>query len=119
MLQAETSEDLHEWKAALEEALAQAPSATLVMGQNGIFRSDQADALDGSVDQCMFLCVMVMWLELASFAVYWHEQLAYFHKIESLNKQYTIHSCFQMSCLGHVVVCMGYTTYGQTSTFSR
>lgn len=50
-LKAETSEDLHEWKAALEEALAQAPSATLVMGQNGIFRSDQADAFDGSVDQ--------------------------------------------------------------------
>lgn len=67
MLQAETSEDLHEWKVALEEALAQAPSATLIMGQNGIFRNDQSDAFDGSVDQCMFLCVKVMLLELASF----------------------------------------------------
>ncbi|KAI8548373.1 hypothetical protein RHMOL_Rhmol07G0268900 [Rhododendron molle] len=66
-LKAETSEDLHEWKVALEEALAQAPSATLIMGQNGIFRNDQSDAFDGSVDQCMFLCVKVMLLELASF----------------------------------------------------
>ncbi|CAL5436985.1 unnamed protein product [Camellia sinensis] len=48
---AETLEDLYEWKAALEEALALAPSATLVMGQNGIFRNDQADTFDGYVDQ--------------------------------------------------------------------
>ncbi|RDY07477.1 Rho GTPase-activating protein 7, partial [Mucuna pruriens] len=39
-LKAETSEDLFEWKTALEQALAQAPSAALVMGHNGIFRSD-------------------------------------------------------------------------------
>ncbi|KAK2992107.1 hypothetical protein RJ640_023490 [Escallonia rubra] len=45
-LKAETLEDLHEWKDALEEALANAPSAALVMGQNGIFKSDQADAAD-------------------------------------------------------------------------
>ncbi|KAF5955355.1 hypothetical protein HYC85_008211 [Camellia sinensis] len=45
-LKAETLEDLYEWKAALEEALALAPSATLVMGQNGIFRNDQADTFD-------------------------------------------------------------------------
>ncbi|GMP80471.1 hypothetical protein CsSME_00035556 [Camellia sinensis var. sinensis] len=50
-LKAETLEDLYEWKAALEEALAHSPSATLVMGQNGIFRNDQADAVDGSVEQ--------------------------------------------------------------------
>ncbi|KAL7175874.1 hypothetical protein ACSBR2_029449 [Camellia fascicularis] len=50
-LKAETLEDLYEWKVALEEALAQSPSATLVMGQNGIFRNDQADAVDGSVEQ--------------------------------------------------------------------
>ncbi|THG17880.1 hypothetical protein TEA_019478 [Camellia sinensis var. sinensis] len=50
-LKAETLEDLYEWKAALEEALALAPSATLVMGQNGIFRNDQADTFDGYVDQ--------------------------------------------------------------------
>nr|CAB3458852.1 unnamed protein product [Digitaria exilis] len=37
-LKAETSEDLFEWKTALEEALAQAPNAALVMGHNGIFR---------------------------------------------------------------------------------
>uniref|UniRef100_A0A6N2M6A6 Rho-GAP domain-containing protein n=1 Tax=Salix viminalis TaxID=40686 RepID=A0A6N2M6A6_SALVM len=37
-LKAETSEDLYEWKTALEHALAQAPSAALVIGHNGIFR---------------------------------------------------------------------------------
>lgn len=50
-LKAETLEDLHEWKAALEDALSQAPNAALVMGQNGIFRNDQADPVDGSWDQ--------------------------------------------------------------------
>ncbi|XP_041994467.1 rho GTPase-activating protein 7-like isoform X1 [Salvia splendens] len=39
-LKSETSEDLYEWKTALEHALAQAPNAALVMGQDGIFRSD-------------------------------------------------------------------------------
>ena len=53
VLQAETLEDLYDWKAALEDALAQAPRATIVMGQNGIFRNDQADAFDGSAEQCM------------------------------------------------------------------
>ncbi|XP_031388278.1 rho GTPase-activating protein REN1 isoform X2 [Punica granatum] len=50
-LKAETLEDLYEWKTALENALAQAPSATLVMGQNGIFRNDQAAPVDGSTEQ--------------------------------------------------------------------
>ncbi|KAF9687373.1 hypothetical protein SADUNF_Sadunf02G0086800 [Salix dunnii] len=50
-LKAETSEDLYEWKTALENALAQAPSASLVMGQNGIFQNDQADGADGSLEQ--------------------------------------------------------------------
>lgn len=50
-LKAETSEDLLEWKTALEEALANAPSAALVMGQNGIFRNDQANAVDVSHEQ--------------------------------------------------------------------
>ncbi|XP_057975106.1 rho GTPase-activating protein REN1 isoform X2 [Malania oleifera] len=50
-LKAETLEDLHEWKTALENALAQAPSAALVVGQNGIFRNDQADVIDGSLEQ--------------------------------------------------------------------
>ncbi|KAH9321647.1 hypothetical protein KI387_016286, partial [Taxus chinensis] len=47
-LKAETLDDLFEWKTALELALAQAPNAALVMGQNGIFRNDSADAIEGS-----------------------------------------------------------------------
>lgn len=50
-LKAETLEDLYEWKAALENALAQAPSAALVMGQNGILKNNQTDPSDGSWDQ--------------------------------------------------------------------
>ncbi|KAI3775977.1 hypothetical protein L1987_45737 [Smallanthus sonchifolius] len=50
-LKAETSEDLYEWKTALEHALAQAPNAALVMGQNGIFRNDTADSTEGSFHQ--------------------------------------------------------------------
>lgn len=50
-LKAETLEDLQEWKAALEEALSNAPSAALVMGQNGIFRNDQSNAVDASLEQ--------------------------------------------------------------------
>lgn len=53
VLQAETSEDLYEWKTALENALSQAPSSGIVMGQNGIFRNDQTDSVDNSSDQCM------------------------------------------------------------------
>ncbi|KQK14864.1 rho GTPase-activating protein 7 [Brachypodium distachyon] len=47
-LKAETSEDLFEWKIALEEALALAPNAALVMGHNGIFRNDTTDAYEGA-----------------------------------------------------------------------
>ncbi|GMI81623.1 hypothetical protein like AT5G19390 [Hibiscus trionum] len=50
-LKAETSEDLYEWKTALEHALTQAPSAALVMGHNGIFRSDTTDTIEGSFHQ--------------------------------------------------------------------
>ncbi|KAH9741715.1 Rho GTPase-activating protein 7 [Citrus sinensis] len=50
-LKAETSEDLYEWKTALELALAQAPSAALVMGHNGIFRNDTNDTIEGSFHQ--------------------------------------------------------------------
>ncbi|XP_042003353.1 rho GTPase-activating protein 7-like isoform X1 [Salvia splendens] len=50
-LKAETSEDLYEWKTALEHALAQAPSAVLVLGHNGIFRSDTNDSSEGSFHQ--------------------------------------------------------------------
>ncbi|KAG1331819.1 rho GTPase-activating protein 7 [Cocos nucifera] len=48
-LKAETSEDLFEWKTALEHALAQAPNAALVMGHNGIFRNDNTDTYEGSI----------------------------------------------------------------------
>ncbi|XP_010536122.1 PREDICTED: rho GTPase-activating protein 7-like [Tarenaya hassleriana] len=50
-LKAETSEDLYEWKTALEQALTQAPNAALVMGQNGIFRAETNEALEGSFHQ--------------------------------------------------------------------
>ncbi|KAM0954151.1 putative Rho GTPase activation protein [Dioscorea sansibarensis] len=50
-LKAESSEDLYEWKAALEQALAQAPNAALVMGHNGIFRNDNVDTFEGSIQQ--------------------------------------------------------------------
>jgi hypothetical protein len=53
-LKAETSEDLFEWKTALEQALAQAPSAALVMGHNGIFRNDTTDSIEGSFHQCSY-----------------------------------------------------------------
>lgn len=56
--QAETSEDLYEWKTALELALAQAPSAALVMGHNGIFRTDTNDTIEGSFHQCMYLYIL-------------------------------------------------------------
>ncbi|XP_048226731.1 rho GTPase-activating protein REN1 isoform X3 [Ricinus communis] len=52
-LKAETMEDLYDWKTALENALAQAPSAALVMGQNGIFKNDPTDCVEGSFDQCV------------------------------------------------------------------
>ncbi|CAL5189490.1 unnamed protein product [Lathyrus oleraceus] len=50
-LKAETTEDLYEWKTALENVLAHAPSATNVTGQSGILRSGQADSLDIYLDQ--------------------------------------------------------------------
>ncbi|XP_052187747.1 rho GTPase-activating protein 7-like isoform X2 [Diospyros lotus] len=50
-LKVETLEELYEWKMALEHALAEAPSAALVMGHNGIFRDDANDTIDGSSHQ--------------------------------------------------------------------
>ncbi|XP_058759705.1 rho GTPase-activating protein REN1-like isoform X2 [Vicia villosa] len=50
-LKAETTEDLYEWKTALENVLAHAPSATNVTGQSGIFKSGQADSLDSYLNQ--------------------------------------------------------------------
>lgn len=47
-LKAETLDDLYEWKAALEQALAQAPNAALVIGQNGIFRTEASSTIEGS-----------------------------------------------------------------------
>ncbi|AQL02704.1 Rho GTPase activation protein (RhoGAP) with PH domain [Zea mays] len=41
-LKAETTEDLNEWRNALESALAQAPSVANTMGQNPIFSTDVA-----------------------------------------------------------------------------
>jgi hypothetical protein len=58
LIQAETSEDLFEWKTALEEALAQAPSAALVMGHNGIFRNDASDTYEGAVPNCWSRCAV-------------------------------------------------------------
>ena len=49
--QGETSEELQEWKTALENALAQAPSAAVVMGQNGILRNEIADSVEASFEQ--------------------------------------------------------------------
>ncbi|XP_058781222.1 rho GTPase-activating protein REN1-like isoform X5 [Vicia villosa] len=50
-LKAETTDDLYEWKIALEKALAQAPSAANASEQNGIYRNDQTDPIDISLDQ--------------------------------------------------------------------
>ena len=66
ILQAETLEDLYEWKTALENALAEAPNAALAMGQNGIFRSDQAGAPDGSLEQCMLQLTKINLKSLSS-----------------------------------------------------
>ncbi|KAL5720225.1 Rho GTPase-activating protein 6 [Ranunculus cassubicifolius] len=49
-LKAESSEDLYEWKAAPEQALARAPNAALVMG-HGIYRNDTSDTFEGSFQQ--------------------------------------------------------------------
>ena len=59
-VQAETSEDLFEWKNALESALTQAPCTgnvmgQNVMGQNGVIRNDQPEAADTKVERRMFI----------------------------------------------------------------
>ncbi|OIT35555.1 PREDICTED: rho GTPase-activating protein 6-like [Nicotiana attenuata] len=59
-LKAETLEDLLEWKAALEEALASAPNADPVTTQNGVSRNDQGNAVDHSSEQCKLLIDMVI-----------------------------------------------------------
>lgn len=54
MMQAETYEDLYDWKTALEQALAHAPNAALIMGHNGMFRAETNEAIEGSFHQCLF-----------------------------------------------------------------
>lgn len=56
---AETSDDLFEWRTALEQALAQAPSAALVMGHNGIFRNDTNDKIDSSFHPCLYSAIIL------------------------------------------------------------
>ncbi|KAL7582500.1 hypothetical protein Lser_V15G44572 [Lactuca serriola] len=50
-LKAETSEDLFEWKDALEAALSNAPSAGIEQGQNGTPKNEKGDTHDGSQEQ--------------------------------------------------------------------
>nr|XP_043638129.1 rho GTPase-activating protein REN1-like [Erigeron canadensis] len=47
-LKAETTEDINEWKAALEEALANAPSASQTTGQSGTLKNENGDTADAS-----------------------------------------------------------------------
>lgn len=51
--QAETTEDLNEWRNALESALAQAPSVANTVGQNPIFSTDvAAEPAEAPAEQC-------------------------------------------------------------------
>lgn len=50
-LKAETTEDLNEWKAALDEALANAPSASPMAAQSGTVKNEKGDTTDGSSEQ--------------------------------------------------------------------
>ncbi|KAI3508877.1 hypothetical protein L1887_23897 [Cichorium endivia] len=45
-LKAETSEDLFEWKDALEAALSNAPSLGIEQGQNGVSKNEKGDTTD-------------------------------------------------------------------------
>jgi hypothetical protein len=48
--QAETIEDVDEWKDALERALEAAPNAALVAGQHTTFRHNSHDVFEGSAE---------------------------------------------------------------------
>nr|BAK07320.1 predicted protein [Hordeum vulgare subsp. vulgare]BAK07724.1 predicted protein [Hordeum vulgare subsp. vulgare] len=50
-LKAETTEELNEWRNALESALAQAPSAASTAGQNPIFNTDGTESSEPSTEQ--------------------------------------------------------------------
>jgi hypothetical protein len=95
VLQAETMDDLYEWKAALENALGQAPSAAHVMGQNGIFRNDQTDSVDNSLNQCMPLlsCCISIRLHMFFFFLNEHYQdvIITFAFIESNESLYSLY----------------------------
>lgn len=51
--QGETSEELQEWKSALESALVQAPGEAVPMGQIGIVGKETADSVEASFEQCI------------------------------------------------------------------
>ncbi|KAK3131384.1 hypothetical protein QOZ80_6AG0505710 [Eleusine coracana subsp. coracana] len=50
-LKTETTEDLNEWRSALENALAQAPSVATTVGQNPIFSTDVAEPAEAAAEQ--------------------------------------------------------------------
>ena len=50
--QAETMEELNEWRSALESALAQAPSVANTVGQNPIFSTDVTEPSEAPTEQC-------------------------------------------------------------------
>ncbi|XP_076890324.1 uncharacterized protein LOC143541370 [Bidens hawaiensis] len=50
-LKAETTEDLNEWKTALDEALANAPSASPKAGPAGTVKNEKGNTADGSSEQ--------------------------------------------------------------------
>ncbi|XP_051182177.1 rho GTPase-activating protein REN1 isoform X3 [Lolium perenne] len=50
-LKAETTEELNEWRSALESALAQAPSVANTVGQNPIFSTDGTEPSEAPTEQ--------------------------------------------------------------------
>ncbi|KAF0910562.1 hypothetical protein E2562_003001 [Oryza meyeriana var. granulata] len=50
-LKAETTEELNEWRSALENALAQAPAVANTVGQNPIFSTDIAEPAEAPAEQ--------------------------------------------------------------------
>ncbi|CAM0872348.1 unnamed protein product [Alopecurus aequalis] len=50
-LKAETTEELNEWRSALESALAQAPSVASTVGQNPIFSADVTEPSEAPTEQ--------------------------------------------------------------------
>jgi len=68
--QAETTEDLNEWRSALESALAQAPSAVNTAGQHPIVSNDITEPAETAVEQCK-LCLLLSKLHLWVACVYY------------------------------------------------